>query len=81
MTKTSKKALKSAIESLAAGTASRQIRIAAYALEGLPCGGWPQTQQAMRTIADNLPSNVDVDEFVFAAYAVNDASGRYTSRF
>lgn len=78
--KTTKKALNTVLKQLTNGTAPKPVRIAAYALEGCPVGGWPETQQAFRRIEDELPGGVDADEFVSAAYTVT-SSYRYTSKF
>lgn len=78
--KTTKKALNAALRQLTNGTAPKPVRIAAYALEGLPVGGWPETAQAKRMIENELPSDVDADDFIAAAYTVTNAD-RYTSKF
>jgi hypothetical protein len=56
---------------------------AACALDGCPVGGWGETAQAMRQIAEYLPSRSErtysVAEFVAAAYYVDHAD-RYRSR-
>jgi hypothetical protein len=52
-------------------------------LNGCPVGGWGETAQAMRQLAEELPFKADrsytVNDFVDAAYEVNHA-GRYQSR-
>lgn len=77
---TSKKTMYTTLRRLSDGTASKSIRIAAYALNGLPVGGWPETQQAMRLIENELPRGIDCDDFVDAVYIIT-SSGRYESKF
>lgn len=52
-------------------------------LAGCPEGGWPETQQAMRRIADELPLRdtraYRVHDVVDALYAI-DHAGRYCAR-
>lgn len=72
---TKKQTLIGAIKALRAGN----IKFV-WELHGLPAGGWPETQQAIRQIEDQLPSpsarNYSVDEFIEAIYSV-DKHGRY----
>lgn len=52
-------------------------------LAGCPAGGWPETEQAFRRIADALPlrdmRSYTVQQFVEACYFV-DHAGRYQVR-
>jgi hypothetical protein len=57
---------------LARTNKSRDLNRAASMLDGLPCGGWPQTTQALAELSDLLPLRDDraytVAEFIDAAY-------------
>ena len=54
------------------------------ALDGCPVGGWPQTEQAMRLIADELPAaaarDYTINQFVDAAYEIDRSTDRYRTR-
>lgn len=61
---------------------SRPLYVASTALHGCPVGSWPETEQARRVIADQLPHRAQrsytVDEFVALCYAIE--RGRYVRR-
>lgn len=61
-----------------------QLKIAECGLAGCPAGGWAETQQAMRRIADELPRSDErsysVHDLVDALYSVDHAD-RYRYRF
>lgn len=66
---------------------SRGLRRAALALDGLPDGGWPETQQAYGYIREELPFRHDraytLDEFIEAAYELiehHNAASVYRAR-
>lgn len=70
---------------LATSGKSRDMARAALALDGLPVGGWGETAQAMRQIADYLPMrscrSYTVGHFVEAIYAASGPDcGRYRAR-
>lgn len=52
-------------------------------LAGCPEGGWPETQQAMRRLAEELPMrdarSYHVSDLVYRIYEV-DSAGRYRVR-
>ena len=58
----------------------RSGRASASGLEGCPVGGWPETQQGMRSIREDIPVRAartyTIHQLVDAIYTV-DASGRY----
>jgi len=54
--------------------ASREAR--SCGLDGCPVGGWAETEQARRRLAEALPYNISVRDFVGVAY-IEDATGRY----
>lgn len=63
---------------------SRGLALALHALDGCPVGGWGETAQARRQIAEELPRRIDrsytLDDFVDAAYEVDHAD-RYRAKF
>ena len=65
---------------------SAEWRTVATILHGCPVGGWPETQQALRRIAEAVPVGAayTADDLVDALYTVIHAdahsSGRYCSR-
>lgn len=60
---------------------ARDSRRVPYSLDGLPVGGWAETQQALRDLEQALPLDRDytLAEYVSANYYV-DSTGRYRSR-
>lgn len=52
-------------------------------LDGCPVGSWPETQQAMRALADELPHRTErtyiLSDVIDALY-VEDHAGRYRVR-
>lgn len=62
---------------LVASRKSRAFGRAASYLDGLPVGGWGETEQAMRQIVEELPHRSEraytVTEFVSAVYTVDTA--------
>lgn len=68
---------------LSAGGA-RAVASALYGLVGCPPGGWPETEQALRTLRDELPRYVRADAVIDAclceAGGSADAVGRYALR-
>ena len=77
-----KQTLKQAIHLGQSGKSKSLSRAICY-LHGCPVGGWPETEQAMMRIADELPFRSDrsytIDEFVASAYEV-DFARRYRTR-
>lgn len=71
-TKTNRRATLRAIRMVAEGTSRA-------GLDGCPVGGWPETQQAMLRLADELPDGADLHAVIDACYDV-DAAGRYRWR-
>lgn len=73
-----KQSLEQAVQ-LARTGKSRELARAARVLHGLPQGGWPQTQQAMRDLRGFLPirelRDYTVSEFISACYATGGESG------
>jgi len=78
---TTKQTLKQALY-LASSGKSHSLTLAAGALSGKPEGGWPETQQALNHLRDELPApglrSYTASEFVAGAYTV-DANGYYRS--
>ena len=68
---------------LAKSGKSKSLSSAACSLLGKPVGGWPETQQAMRELRDELPlrsqREYTVQQFVDAVY-ITDSADRYRSR-
>lgn len=54
---------------------NRDIYRAALELEGKPVGGWPETQQAIRQLHDELPRRVRLGAFLDSVFVVSN--GRY----
>ena len=77
-----KQSLKQALH-LAFTGKSRTLAGCITQLSGKPVGGWPDTQQELRQIRDELPVRsmraYTVDEFVSAAYII-DSADRYRTR-
>ncbi len=68
---------------LAKSGKSHELRSAAVALEGLPVGGWGETEQARREgVLGQLPlrsqRSYTIDQFISAVYTVDQAD-RYRS--
>ena len=60
-----------------------KLKIAECGLAGCPTGGWAETQQAMRRIADELPRaderSYSLHDLISSLYSV-DHAGRYVYR-
>lgn len=78
-----KQSLEEAVK-LAESKGSRPLARAAYAMVGLPMGGWPDTRQARLSVREDLPvqslRSYSTGEFVAAVYYV-DQLDRYRSVF
>ena len=79
-TKSAKQTLRSALHLIRSGKSSTLVR-AANCLDGLPIGGWPETEQARRRLIEDLPGTWDRDyaasDLIAALY---DVSGSHYRR-
>lgn len=78
MTTTRKQSLRAAVRAIQTG--AMQIH---GGLDGLPVGGWPETQQAVRQLEESIPGpwarSYTVEQIIDAVWAT-DASGRFVRR-
>jgi len=63
-----------------ARTPGTALHRALCGLTGCPAGGWGETQQAWRRVAEEVPEGQDVDALVSAVMYVSDATDRYQWR-
>jgi hypothetical protein len=78
-----KQTLKQALHLLTSGKSDALVR-AAFALDNIPAGDWPDTQEARRRMIDDLPMRharaYTADEFADAVYDWSELTGRYRTR-
>jgi hypothetical protein len=78
MTKTRNQSLAGGVRLFHAGRLGAAHRCG---LDGCPVGGWPETEQAIRRLADELPAarSYSTSALIDAVYLV-DHAGRYRTR-
>lgn len=59
-------------------------RLGVWQLRGMPCGGWPETQQARWQVREALPPEYGrtytLSEFIAAIYDIDEKSQRYVAK-